>query len=59
MSRRAYVGIIKNSKWDVKTLILAWNPEDAKVRVMEKFTEAFGKTYREEDVRIVPFADWD
>lgn len=59
MSRRAYVGIIKNSKWDVKTLILAFNPDDAKARVMEKFSEAFGKVYLEEDVRIIPFADWD
>lgn len=56
--RKTYVGIIHNEQWDIKTLVLAEDEAAARARVLKNFGEALGKTYREEDLRIVAFHDW-
>ncbi len=55
--RNTYVGIIQNEYCDIKTLVLADSADAARARVLDKFRDGLGKTYREEDLRILAFAD--
>lgn len=55
--RKTYVGIIRNEMCDIKTLVLAENAAAAKARVLANFGEGLGKTFREEDLRIIAFGD--
>lgn len=55
--RKTYVGIIQNDLCDIKTLVLAENAAAAKARVLANFSEGLGKTYREEDLQIIPFSN--
>lgn len=55
--RKTYVGIIQNELCDIKTLVLAESAAAARASVLDKFREGLGKTYREEDLRIIAFAD--
>lgn len=52
-----YVGTIKNSTQDFKTLILAETDEEAKAKVHRKFASWWGNDYRKEDVLICAFGD--
>lgn len=52
-----YVGMIKNSAHDFKTLVLAESDEEAKAKVHKKFASLWGCDYREEDVLICAFGD--
>lgn len=55
--RKTYVGIIQNELCDIKILVLAESAGAARARVLDKCAEGLGKTYREEDLRIIAFAD--
>lgn len=55
--RRTYVGIIRNELWDIKTLVLAEDAAAAKARVLANFSQSLGKTFLEDDLRIVAFGD--
>lgn len=55
--RKTYVGIIQNEYWDIKTLVLAEDADAARARVLENFRGSLGGTYREEDLRIIAFAE--
>ena len=57
MMKRTYVGIIQNELCDIKTLVLAESAEAARARILDNFRAGLGKTYREEDLRIIAFAD--
>lgn len=57
MNRTVYIGIIKNDQYDVKTLVVAENSEDAKQKVLEKFKSDFGTYFHEDDVSVRLFAD--
>lgn len=54
--RKTYVGIIQNERCDIKILVLAENAGAARDRVLDKCKEGLGKTYREEELRIIAFA---
>ncbi len=54
--RKTYVGIIQNDMCDIKILVLAENASAARARVLDKCSEGLGKTYREEDLQIIAFA---
>lgn len=56
--RTTYVGIIRNEFCDIKTLVLAENADAARARVLANFHDGLGKTYREEDLQILPFGNW-
>lgn len=53
--RKTYVGIIQNDRCDIKIFVLAENAGAARARVLDK-CEGLGKTYREEDLQIIAFA---
>lgn len=53
--RKTYVGIIQNELCDIKILVLAENPEAARARVLGNMPQGLGKTYREEDLKIIAF----
>jgi hypothetical protein len=55
--RRTYVGIIQNDLCDIKTLVLAEDAGAAKARVLANFSHSLGRTFREEEVRIVAFGE--
>ena len=55
--RKTYVGIIQNELCDIKTLVLAENADAARARVLDTFRAGLGKTYREEELRIIAFAE--
>lgn len=55
--KRTYVGIIQNERCDIKILVLAESAGAARARVLDKWSEGLGKTYREEEVQIIAFAD--
>ena len=57
LERKAYIGIICNDKYDIRTIVLATSIEDAKAQVLEKFKDDIGTYFQEEDVQIHPFAD--
>ena len=52
MSRIAYVGIISNSNVDFKTIVMAENEEDAKLKVIENFKKDVGTLFDKEDIQI-------
>ena len=54
--RKTYVGIIQNDMCDIKILVLAESALAARARVLDKCREGLGKTYREEDLQIIAFA---
>lgn len=54
--RRTYVGIIQNDLCDIKILVLAESANAARARVLDKCKEGLGKTYREEELQIIAFA---
>lgn len=55
--RKTYVGIIQNEYCDIKILVLAENAGAARARVLERCKDSLGKTYREEELQIIAFAD--
>lgn len=55
--KKTFVGIIQNEFCDIKTLVLADDPDTARARVLDTFRAGLGKTYREEELRIIAFAD--
>lgn len=55
--RRTFVGIICNDQCDIKTLVLAENAAAARARILDRFGAGLGKTYREEDLKIIAFGD--
>lgn len=57
MNRTAYICIIKNDYYDVKTIVMATSEEEAAEKVIEKFKEDFGKGFDQKDISISPFAD--
>lgn len=54
--KRTYVGIIQNELCDIKILVLAENAGVARAKVLDNCKDGLGKTYREEDLRIIAFA---
>lgn len=54
--RKTYVGIIQNEYCDIKILVLAENAGAARARVLDRCRDGLGKTYREEDLQIIAFA---
>ncbi len=55
MKKRTFLGVIENEHCDLKTLVLAEDAAAAKVRVLSHFSRGLGRTYREEEVQIIPF----
>ncbi len=55
--RKTYVGIIQNELCDIKILVLAENAGAARARVLDRCREGLGKTYREDELQIIAFAD--
>lgn len=55
--RRTYVGIIQNDMCDIKILVLAESAGAARVRVLDRCREGLGKTYQEEELQIIAFAN--
>lgn len=55
MSRQVYVGKIKNSQYDVNTLVNAENHKEAVKLVLEKFKDDLGKYFTEADVEVALF----
>ena len=53
MDRITYIGIIKNTMVDIKTLVVAKSESEALVQVMAKFSNI---EYTEDDVTITPFS---
>ncbi len=54
--KRTYVGVIQNEMCDMKIFVLAENALAARDRVLAKCADGLGKTYREEDLQIIAFA---
>ncbi len=54
--RRTYVGIIQNAHCDIKILVLAEDAGTARAKVLDRCREGLGKTYREEELQIIAFA---
>lgn len=54
--RKTFVGIIQNEYCDIKILVLAENAVAAKAGVLDRCREGLGKTYREEELQIIAFA---
>lgn len=52
--KRTYVGILCNERYDMKTMVLADNAGAAKEKVLAH-CRGLGKTFREEEVQIIPF----
>ena len=52
--KRTYVGILCNERYDLKTMVLADNAGAAKEKVLAH-CRGLGKTFREEEVQIIPF----
>lgn len=52
-----YLGMIKNTTHDFKTLVLAESDEEAKAKVYSKLASWWGGDYRKEDVLICAFGD--
>lgn len=55
--RKTYVGIIQNAHCDMKIFVLAESAGAARARVLDQCREGLGKTYREEELQIIAFAD--
>ena len=55
--RKTDVGIIQNERGDIKILVLAESAGAARARVLARCGEGLGKTYREEELQIIAFAD--
>lgn len=55
--KRTYVGIIQNDMCDIKILVLADSAEAARARVLDKCGAGLGRTYREEELQIIAFAE--
>ena len=55
MKRKTYLGIIQNERCDIKTFVLAESAGAARARILACFSEGLGKTYREEELQIIPF----
>lgn len=55
MKKKTYLGIIENEHCDIKTFVLAEDAAAARARVLTHFSEGLGRTYREEDLQIIPF----
>lgn len=55
--KRTYVGIIRNDMCDIKILVLADSAEAARARVLDKCGAGLGRTYREEELQIIAFAE--
>ena len=53
--KKTYLGIIENEYCDFKTFVLAKDAAAAKARVLRHFSEGLGRTYRAEEVQIIPF----
>ena len=53
--KKTYLGIIENEHCDFKTFVLAEDAATAKARVLRHFSEGLGRTYRAEEVQIIPF----
>ena len=51
---RTYVGILCNERYDLKTLVLADSVGAAKEKVLVH-CRGLGKTFRAEEVQIIPF----
>ena len=57
MSRKVYVGHIKNRIRDSKFLISAADEDEARARVIEKAADELGKSFQEDDISISVFSD--
>lgn len=57
MSRKVYVGHIKNRIWDSKFLVPAADEAEARAKVIEKAADELGKSFQEDDVSICVFGD--
>lgn len=57
MKKKTYLGIIENEHCDLKTFVLAEDEAAARVRVLSHFSEGLGRTYRAEELRIIPFGE--
>lgn len=55
MNKTTYIGIIKNSECDVKTIVKAESESDALKMVMEKFKDTLN--YASNDVTILRFSE--
>lgn len=57
MKKKTYLGIIENEHCDLKTFVLAEDVSAARARVLSHFSEGLGRTYRAEELRIIPFGE--
>jgi hypothetical protein len=55
MMKKTYLGIIENEHCDLKTFVLAEDTASARDRVLAHFSQGLGRTYRAEELRIIPF----
>lgn len=55
MGRQVYLGKIKNSQYEVNTLVNAESHEEAIKLVLEKFKDDLGKYFTEADVEVALF----
>lgn len=57
--RNTYVGIIRNDRWDAKTLVLAESAAAARLQVLNNWSDRLGNTFQAEDLTIIPFGEMD
>lgn len=55
--RTVYIGIIKNERFESRTLVNGRNKEEAMGRVLDKYKDSVGVYFRKEDVTILPFPE--
>ena len=55
--RTVYVGIIKNERFESRTLVNGRNEEEAMGKVLEKYKDSVGVYFQKENVTILPFSE--
>lgn len=55
MKKKTYLGIIENEHCDIKTFVLADDADAARAKVLSHFSKGLGRTYRAEELQIIPF----
>ena len=57
MTKRVYVGIVENMRFDFRTFVKAENPQEAREKVLSRFQKEYGVFFQEDDLQVVLFSD--
>lgn len=55
--RTVYIGIIKNERFESRTLVNGRNEEEAMGKVLDKYNDSVGVYFQKENVTILPFSE--